>query len=435
MGEVGSNPPAIPRIVSTAPATGVLWAVREAMAKGFVPGHADWINFGQGQPELGPLPGAPDRVDTIHLAATDHAYGPVTGLEALRTRIAEQVNRVFRQGRRSGYTAAHVAVAGGGRVAFSRVLAALGAGRVGYITPDYPAIDDGLRLHAGRLVPVHVPSRAQDGFLPRPAVLEKAFGTGLDAMVLSHPNNPTGSRYEAADLEAIVAAARRHGTLLVLDEFYGHYVYDADSDAEGGRGGGVPISGATHVVDVDRDPVVLIDGLTKAFRYPGWRLAWMVGPPSLVDAVARAGGGLDGGASVPVQRAALDLLEPEAAEAESRAVRSVFTAKRDRIAAGLQHLGLALRPPPATFYAFADLSGLPAPFHDADRFFRAALDERIVTVPGRLFDLDPAGARPGPSPFATWLRFSFGPPMAVLDEGLKRLARVVERIRSTAPRE
>jgi aspartate/methionine/tyrosine aminotransferase len=426
-----ARPPGAPRIVPSAPATGVLWAVREAMAQGFAPGHPDWINLGQGQPELGPLPGAPARVQGIALSPADHAYGPVTGLDALRTRIAEQVNRVFRPGRPGGYTAAHVAVAGGGRVAFSRVLAALGPGRVGYITPDYPAIDEGLRRAAGRLVPVHVPSRAEDGFLPRPEVLEKAFAAGLDAFVLSHPNNPTGSRYEAADLERIVAAARRHDTLLVLDEFYGHYVYDAD----GRTGGGAPVSGAAHVVDVDRDPVVLIDGLTKAFRYPGWRLAWMVGPPALVDAVARAGGGLDGGASVPVQRAAIDLLEPAAADAETRAVRAVFAAKRDRIAAGLADLGLALRPPPATFYAFADLSGLPAPYDDADHFFRAALDERVVSVPGRLFDLDPAASRSGPSPFASWLRFSFGPPLAVLDEGLARLARVVARIRSTASRE
>jgi aspartate/methionine/tyrosine aminotransferase len=37
-------------------------------------------------------------------------------------------------------------------------------------------------------------------------------------------------------------------------------------------------SAARYVEDVDRDPVVLFDGLTKNWRYPGWRITWTVGP-------------------------------------------------------------------------------------------------------------------------------------------------------------
>ena len=404
-------------------ARGVLWAVREAMAAGFTPGDPDWVNLGQGQPELGPLPGAPARVTSIDLGPADHAYGPVTGLSSLREGVAAHMNRQFRRGR-APYAAANVAVAGGGRLALSRLLAALAPGRVGHATPDYPAIDDALRRAAGRLEPVRVEGRLEDGFLTRPEVVERHMAAGLDAFVLSHPNNPTGSRYGAEDLGRLVAGARRHGTLLVLDEFYGQYVYDGD---DGTPGGGRAVSGAAHVVEVDRDPVVLIDGVTKAFRYPGWRIAWMVGPRAVVEAVANVGGGLDGGPSVPAQRATLALLDPAAADAEAEAVRTAFRAKRDLVTRGLADLGLRVLPTAGTFYAFADLGGLPPALRDADAFFRAALRERVVTVPGRLFDIDPAQVRTGPSPFRHWLRFAFGPPRDALEEGIRRLARVVER--------
>ena len=71
------------------------------------------------------------------------------------------------------------------------------------------------------------------------------------------------------------------------------------------------VSAARYVEDVDRDPVVLFDGLTKNWRYPGWRVTWTVGPRQVIEAVASAGSFLDGGGSKPLQRAAIPLLDPE----------------------------------------------------------------------------------------------------------------------------
>ncbi|MGE0192268.1 MAG: pyridoxal phosphate-dependent aminotransferase [Planctomycetota bacterium] len=413
---------ALPRIVASVPATGVLAAMQAAAARGFAAGDPAWVNFGQGQPELDPLPGGGPRPASVPLDTSVEGYGPVPGLPALREAVAALVNHRFRAGK-APYRAAHVAVAGGGRAALSRLFAALGPGRVGHGSPDYPAIAEGLARHAAHLVPVHLEGTPEAGFLPRVERLEQAFADGLDAFVASHPNNPTAAMWSRADLARIVAAARRHGTLLVLDEFYGTYVYGEDGDDRS-------ISGLEHVVDPDRDPVVIVDGLTKSLRHPGWRLAWMVGPPAVVEVVSRIGGAMDGGANAPLQRAALDALAPAAADAEARVVRAVFRAKRDRLVGGLEALGLRVAPARGAFYVFCDLSGLPAPLSDADAFFEAALAERVITVPGRLFDMDPAHARTGPSPLASWLRFSYGPPMSVVEEGLSRLSRVVAAVRA-----
>jgi aspartate/methionine/tyrosine aminotransferase len=56
-----------------------------------------------------------------------------------------------------------------------------------------------------------------------------------------------------------------------MDEFYGGYNYTSNCD-------GTTISAAENIDDVDEDDVLIIDGLTKRFRLPGWRIAWIVGP-------------------------------------------------------------------------------------------------------------------------------------------------------------
>ncbi len=66
---------------------------------------------------------------------------------------------------------------------------------------------------------------------------------------------------------------------------------------------------------------MILDGLTKNWRYPGWRVTWTVGPRRVIEALASAGSFLDGGGSRPLQRAAVPLLEPATVEAELAAVR------------------------------------------------------------------------------------------------------------------
>lgn len=47
---------------------------------------------------------------------------------------------------------------------------------------------------------------------------------------------------------------------------------------------GTTISAAENVEDVDEDDVLIIDGLTKRFRLPGWCIAWILGPKEYISA-------------------------------------------------------------------------------------------------------------------------------------------------------
>jgi len=403
------------------PYMGVIWVVHEAHKLGFVNGHPDWCNLGQGQPEVGPMEGAPPRIDHVTIRPEDHAYGPLGGTPELRAAIAEHYNRLYRRGK-TPYGPENVCVASGGRLALTRAFAALGSVNVGYQLPDYTAYEDMFELHLARLHPIAIRSRESDGFLVPPARIEEEIvERGLSAFVLSNPCNPTGNVIQGADLARLTALGRERGVTMLLDEFYSHFVYTPD-----GKPGAGPISAAAHVVDVERDPVILFDGLTKSFRYPGWRVGWAVGPSAIIETMARTASSIDGGPSRIAQRAALAALEPARADQETHALREGFVKKRNLLVERLKRIGIRFaKEPESTFYGWASLADLPAPLNDAMPFFRAALEHKVMTVPGEFFDVNPGKRRRGESPYRQWMRFSFGPPMANLEMGLDRLEKMV----------
>ena len=404
------------------PRTGVIYVTTEAQRRGYSPSSDEWCNLGQGMPESEALPGAPPRITELAIREGDHEYAPVAGLWELREAIAGFYNELFRRGRGSKYSAENVAVSGGGRSALTRVAASLGHVNLGHFLPDYTAYEE--LLDVFRLFsPIPILLESERGYAFSPADLRReVMGRGLSAILASNPSNPTGKVVGGAELEGWVAVARELDCALILDEFYSHYIWRPDLVAQGGIE-----SAARYVDDVDRDPVVILDGLTKNWRYPGWRVTWAVGPKAVIEGVGSAGSFLDGGGSRPLQRKAIELLAPSAAIAETQAIHQAFGKKRARMLNGLRDLGFTVDlPPEGTFYVWASTEHLPPSIRDGMAFFRAALDRKVITVPGEFFDVDPGHRRGSrPSRFRRHLRFSFGPPLARLEVALDRLKELV----------
>jgi aspartate/methionine/tyrosine aminotransferase len=172
---------------------------------------------------------------------------------------------------------------------------------------------------------------------------------------------------------------------------------------------------------------VLFDGLTKNWRYPGWRTTWTVGPKHVIEAVASAGSFLDGGGNKPVQRAAIPLMEESHVVAETRAIHAAFREKRDRMLARLSRLGVRTdRAPDGTFYVWGNVANLPPPLNDGMGFFKKALEKKVIVVPGEFFDINPGKRRSTRSSrFRQYVRFSFGPQLSTLETALDRLDQLV----------
>ena len=86
-------------------------------------------------------------------------------------------------------------------------------------------------------------------------------------VLLCNPNNPTGGRLTADELDAVCAVAAKHGAWVLSDEIY--------RGAElGGR--------ETATVWGRYERAIVTSGLSKAYGLPGLRIGWIVAPPELV---------------------------------------------------------------------------------------------------------------------------------------------------------
>jgi len=99
--------------------------------------------------------------------------------------------------------------------------------------------------------------------------LERAVSPGTNVILVTNPNNPTGSILTAAEMDAVVDIARKAGAWLVADEIYR----------------GAEVEGPTTPSFWGRyEKVVITSGLSKAFGLGGLRTGWVVAPPELIAA-------------------------------------------------------------------------------------------------------------------------------------------------------
>lgn len=414
-------------MVRYVPYMGVIWTVNEASKLGFYNGHPDWCNVGQGQPEVGTIEGAPDRIESLKLQPSDAAYGPVGGTPEVREAIADWVNRTYRKGM-SQYTAENVSFACGGRLALTRLYSIFKDGaRIAYKNPDYTAYEDYLYPLRHNCELIELRAEEKDGFtVPVERFENFMHDVRPNAFVFSNPCNPTGQVIKDEAMDRYIDTARKENCLLGADEFYATFSYNEDgSPAE------KAVSALPYVKDINRDPVIVFDGLTKGFRYPGWRAGWAIGPKYLIEMINRAASAVDGGPSTMVQRGVIEELAEGHAEAELLATRKEFAVKRKMMMEGLAELGIhtPANQPLGTFYLWASIENLPGKLSDADYFFHACLQKKVITVPGHFFDVRPFRVRPTNEPYRHWVRFSYGPNRQTIKTALERIAQVIKEHR------
>jgi alanine-synthesizing transaminase len=102
-----------------------------------------------------------------------------------------------------------------------------------------------------------------NGWEPDVDDIASKIDSGTRAIVVGNPNNPTGSVYSRHTLERIADIARRHELVIFADEIYDKLILDGDPHT----------SLAALAPDLS---VVTLNGLSKAYLVPGWRVGWGV---------------------------------------------------------------------------------------------------------------------------------------------------------------
>lgn len=270
-------------------------------------------------------------------------YTGSAGTPALRKAIAA---KLARENGLSFQPSEIVVGSGAKQVIFNAFAATLNEGdEVIVPAPFWVSYPDIVTLQGG--VPVIVAGRAEDGFKLTAQALQAAITPRTRWLILNTPNNPSGAVYSRAELEALCAVLRLHPHVWVMtDEIYEHFVY----------------GGATHLsplnVAGDLQPrSLIVNGLSKAYAFTGWRIGYGAGPARLIGAINLLLTQSTTCASAMSQAAAVVALEgPQDCVREAVAV---FASRRDDIVALLDAIpGIECAAPEGAFYAFPSVRGL-----------------------------------------------------------------------------
>ncbi|SNS81957.1 pyridoxal phosphate-dependent aminotransferase [Actinomadura mexicana] len=337
------------------------------------------------------IPIHPALTRELGAAAGRGGYGPVAGTAALRAAAAGY------WARRGLPTDPATVVAGpGSKPLLFALLTALG-GDVVVAAPSW--VSYAAQASLAGLDPIRVATPPGEGGVPSPALLAdavvraRARGRDVRAVVVTLPDNPTGTIASEATVRRLCAVAREQDLVVISDEIYRDLVH--------APGGTVP-SPARYAPE----RTVVTTALSKSLAAGGWRIGVARLPEgpfgrALRDSLLGVASEIWSSAPAPMQHAAAFAFAepPELVERVDRSRRlhaAVTGAVADRFAAA----GARVVRPEAAFYLYPDFGPMRDAL-EADHGIRTAVDlthlllERygVGVLPGSSFGDAPAALR------------------------------------------
>ena len=222
-------------------------------------------------------------------------------------------------------------------------------------------------------------------------------------LVISFPHNPTGAVVDLDFMQKVVDFCRERDMIVVHDFAY------ADMGFDGYRPPSIlQAEGA-------KECAVELYSMTKSFSMAGWRVAFLLGNPQVVQALVKLKSYLDYGMFQPVQIAATVTIN-EATDFPAE-VCGIYQSRRDALIEGLGRIGWEIPKPKGSMFVWAPI---PEPYADLDsvEFCSMVVREADVALsPG-------VGFGPGGEGFA---RFA-------LIENEKRIAQGIRNLKRGLPK-
>jgi aspartate/methionine/tyrosine aminotransferase len=220
----------------------------------------------------------------------------------------------------------------------------------------------------------------------------------IGALVVSSPANPVGNIYRESTLRDLTGIAERQGFRFISDEIYHGLVYDKKE----------------HTALEYSDRAIVINGFSKYFCMPGYRIGWMILPEELVRKAEIIVQNIFIAANTPAQYAALEAFD----EQYLLMVKNTFRQRRDYLYDALKRLVTVDAAPDGAFYIWADISryGL-----SSMEFCQKLLEEQAVAItPGIDF---------GHNETDRYVRFAYTQDVARLRTGVERIRAFLQQFR------
>ncbi|KRB85612.1 aminotransferase [Sphingomonas sp. Root710] len=360
------------------------------------------INLGQGFPDA---PGPEDvrRAAAEALLNGYNQYPSMLGLPELRQAVAGHYAE--HHGLAVDWQSEVVVTSGATEAIAASILSLVSEGdEVVLVQPLYDAYLPMVRRAGGtpRLIRLEPPHWTLDA-----AALDAVIGPKTRAIIFNNPANPTGRMYDRATQELIADRCIRHDIVAICDEVWEHVIFEGEH---------IPLITLPGM----RERTVKIGSAGKIFALTGWKVGWMVAGKALAAQVAKAHQFMTFTTPPNLQVAvAQGLTKPKNWFEDMRAD---FARSRDRLVAGLQAVGYAVLSSQATWFVSVDLTASGITLDDVSFADRMALEGGVVTIPVSAFFAE--------SPVTNIVRLCYCKDDAVLDEAIKRLAAMREKLAS-----
>ncbi|MBN1588647.1 MAG: pyridoxal phosphate-dependent aminotransferase [Pirellulales bacterium] len=310
----------------------------------------DPINLSIGQPDFD-VPEAVRRAAIEAIESGKNGYSVTQGAPVLRDKLQRRVDEVYGHEDRQLFVTS--GTSGGLLLA---LMALVDPGDEVIMFDPYFVMYDALARVVGAKI-VHVDTYPD--FRIDPDRVAAAITDQTKLILVNSPANPTGTVADARDVRALAELAAERNLVLLSDEIYRDFCYDGP-----------------FVSPAEFNPrTLVIDGFSKNYGMPGWRLGFAHGPGAIIQEMIKLQQYSFVCAPHPLQwagAAAMDLDNREAIDAYRR--------KRDMIVDGLADC-YELATPRGAFYAFPK-----APWGSGTQFVEKAITEhQLLIIPGNVF--------------------------------------------------
>jgi len=341
-----------------------------------------------------PFMPSPDFIKEAMKRALDEnrtLYAPSSGVQDLRTAIAEKVrkkNKILAQ------DSDVIVLNGGMQGLFSAFQSIVNPGdEVLLFSPYWTPIKDIVAYCQGRIVLVPTKEAREFGFQQ---TLKRYLSERTRAIYYNTPQNPTGLVFSPEEASAVAQFAQERDLVVIADEAYEDLVFDGEH-----------FSIASLEGMLER--TITSFTFSKSYAMTGWRLGYTVAIEPWMTGLRKTALCTSNGVSTPTQWAGLAAFDTKSDWLENN--RVAYRKRRDLLFAGLNELGLYCEKPAGAFYAFPDVSRISSDSREAAEIL---LDRaQVSTVPGIVFGPDGEGH----------LRFSFSTSIETIEAGLESLRR------------
>ena len=298
-------------------------------------------------------------VDALYQNKTH--YGPNTGIKELREKVSEFEKRK----NNLDYTPDEVMITNGSTEALTCALFTIHNPGDEVIIPT-PAflLYEMIITYTGAKA-VYMDMSAND-FQISKKMLDEYITDKTKAIILTSPNNPSGTIFNADTLENVRSAVKDRDIFVICDECYNQLVFTDEKPKS-----------FCNFSDM-RDRIIVCQSFSKPYAMTGWRLGYMMAPEYIIKHAMKAHQFMTVSAGTFVQYAGIAALDFDPSQ-----FVAVYKKRRDYVYDRLVKMGFDVIKPDATFYIFPSVRKFGL---DSYEFCKRLLEEQsVVIIPGVAF--------------------------------------------------